>query len=99
MAGVGAQRVPGDLGTVVAVVVDEPGRDDAAVGVDRPLGRTAQFADLDDLSVFDRDIAAESWHPRAIDDAAGTDPQIIRHRYPFGCSVSDSRQLRARLSI
>src|SRR5260370_29395960 len=98
MAGVGAQRVPGDLGIVVAVVVDKPGRDGTAVGVDRPLGRTAQFADLDDLSVFDRDIAAESRHPRAIDDAAVTDQQIIRHHYPFRCSGHASNYLRQSLA-
>jgi hypothetical protein len=87
IAGIGAQRVPGDLRIVMAVIVDEPGRDDAAVSVDRLLGGTAQFADLDDFSVLDRDIAAERRHPRTVDDTAVADQQIIRHRYPFSSIV------------
>src|ERR1700731_2773993 len=82
----------------MAVVVDKPGRDDTARGVDRPRSRTAQFADFDDLSVFDRDIAAESRHPRAIDDAAVADQQIIRHHYPFRCSGHGSSHLRQSLA-
>ena len=92
VAGKGAQRVPGDLRVVMAVIVDEAGGDDPAVGVDRPRGRAAQFADLDDLAVLDPDIAAEGRHPRAVDDAAVLDQQIIRHRYPFLC-------LRARVEV
>ena len=66
----GAQRVPGDLRVVMAVVVDEPGRDSAALGVDRTAGGAAQFADLDDFAVLDADIAPKSRHPRAVDDKA-----------------------------
>ena len=83
VTGKGAQRVPGDLRIIMAVVVDEPRRDDPALGVDRPVGGTAQFADLGDLAVLDPDIAAETRHPRPIDDAAVLDQQIVRHRYPF----------------
>jgi hypothetical protein len=67
----------------VAVIVDEPGRDDPAFGVDRPRGWPAQLADLGNLSVLDAHIATESWHPRPIDDAAVLDQQIIRHHHPF----------------
>ena len=83
VAGKRAQRVPGDLRIVVTVIVDEAGSDDPPVGVDRPRGGTAQLADLGDLAVLDPDIAAETRHPRPIDDAAVLDQQIVRHRYPF----------------
>ena len=38
VAGIGAERVPGDLRVVVAVVVDKAGSYHAAVSVDRPHG-------------------------------------------------------------
>jgi len=84
VAGERAQRVPSDLGIVMAVIVDKAWRHDPAIGVDRTLGGAAQFADLGDLAVPDPDIAAERRHPRPVDDAAVTDQQIIRHDYlPF----------------
>src|SRR5215469_18587305 len=89
VAGIGAQRVPGDLGVIVAMVVDKPGRHDPASGVDRPPGGTGQFADLGDLPVLDRDIAAEGRHSGAVDDAAVADQEIIRHREPFPHHVRD----------
>ena len=87
----------------MAVIVDEPGRDGAALGVDRAVGGAAQFADLDDLAVLDADIAPKSRHSRAVDDKAILDQQIVRHRYsPWGgdfdhqCSASrGSDTLRA----
>ena len=41
--------------------------------------RAADLADFDDLAVLDPDIAAKCRHPRAIDDAAIIDQQVIRH--------------------
>src|SRR5271169_4070060 len=67
----------------MAVIVDKARGDDAAGGVDRARGRAAQLADLGDLAVFDSDIATERRHPRAVDDPAVLDQQVIRHRYPF----------------
>ena len=64
----GAQRVPGDLGVEMAVVVDKAGRHGAALGVDRAPGGAGELAELDDLAVLDPDIAAEGRHPRAVDD-------------------------------
>ena len=85
VAGIGAERVPGDLRVVMTMVVDKARGDDAAVGIDRPLGGTAQFADLGDPAVLDADITAERRHPRAVDDPAVLDQEIVRHRYPFLC--------------
>src|SRR5439155_15411046 len=76
----GAQRVPGDLGVVMAMVVDKAGRDGAAIGVDRALRRARQLADLDDLAVLCRDIGAKRRHPRAIDDEAVFDQEVVCHR-------------------
>src|SRR5260370_26658169 len=65
----------------MAMVVDKAGSDGAALGIDRARGRSAQFADLDDLAVLDSDITAERRHPRAVYDPAIADQQIIPHRY------------------
>src|SRR5271169_6165635 len=67
----------------MAVIVDKARGDDAAGGVDRARGRAAQLADLGDLAVFDSDIATKRRHPRAVDDPAVLDQQVIRHCYPF----------------
>src|SRR5262249_42630526 len=80
VAGEGAERVPGDLRVVMAMVVDKARRDDAARSVDRARRRTGQFADLDDLAVLDRDIAAIGRAAGAVDDAAVLDQQVIGHR-------------------
>ena len=79
VAGKRAQRIPGDLSVVVAVIVDKARRHDPAVGVDRPLGWPAQLADLGDLAVLDPDITAEGGSPRAVDDAAILNQQVICH--------------------
>ncbi len=75
----GAQRVPGDLRVVMAVVVDKPGGDGAARGVDRLRRRTAQLPDFDDFAVLDADIAAKRRHARTVDNEPVFDQQIIGH--------------------
>ena len=79
VAGKRAERIPGDLRIIVAMIVDKARRDDAAVGVDRARRRPGQFPDLDDLAVLDRDIAAIGRSARAIDDTTVLDQQIISH--------------------
>src|SRR2546423_7152106 len=67
----------------MAVIVDKARGDGTALGVDRAGCRSAQLADLDDLAVFDADIAAERGHSRAVDNQSVLDQQIIRHRSSF----------------
>ena len=50
------QRVPGDLAVEVRVHVDEAGRDERAVGVDRLARGAVDRADLGDDAVGDRDV-------------------------------------------
>src|SRR5262249_50636197 len=82
VAGKGAERVPGNLRVVMAVVVDKTGGDDLAADIDRLPARAGQLAHLDDLAVLDRDIAVERGHARAVDDAAGLQQDVIGHRFP-----------------
>src|SRR5438270_7986553 len=71
----------------MAVVVDKAGADRAAFGVDRLVGCAGELAEIDDLAVLDPEIAVECWHPRAIDDAAVADQNVVGHR----CPSSDGR--------
>ena len=75
----------------MAVIVDEAGGDCTAFGVDRACRGTAQFADLDDLAALYADIAPECRHPRAVDDPAILDQQIVRHRF-FSSLSRDARR-------
>ena len=50
IAGEGAQRVPGHLGIIVAVIIDEAGRDHEAVGINGARGGVPQFADRDNFA-------------------------------------------------
>ena len=62
--------IPERLGVEVGVDVDESGRDDAAVGVDRPAGRFVGRADGDDHAVADADVGASARRARSVDDVA-----------------------------
>ena len=83
-----AQRIPRHLRVVMAMVVDETRRHREPIGVDRPCRRAIDFADFDDLAVLHCKVAAECRHPRAIDDAAITDQQVVRHLVVLPCSGS-----------
>jgi hypothetical protein len=74
-----AQRIPGDLGVIVAVIVDKARGDRLTADIDDRVGSTRQFADLDDLAVLDGDIAMERRHARAVDDPAVLDQNVVRH--------------------
>src|SRR5439155_10813636 len=75
-----AIRVPDRLRIEMGMMVDKPGRHDAPLGVDRPLGGSAGiFADPDDLAVLYRHIRGKCRLARAVDNAPVLDQQIIRH--------------------
>jgi hypothetical protein len=62
------------------VVVDEPGGNDAPLGVDRALGRrTGVFADPDDLAVLDRDIRRKC----RLAEPSTTRPFLMSRSYPM----------------
>src|ERR1043166_5130051 len=80
IAGERAERVPGDLRVVMAVIIDKARADDPALHIDGLAGRAGQLAHLDDLAVLDRDIAVKGGHARAVDDPAVLYEDVIRHR-------------------
>ncbi len=101
VAGIGAERIPGDLRVVVAVIVDKARRDDEPVGIDRTARGAGQLADLDDLPVFHRDVAAEGRATRAVDNAAVLDQQVIGHlgllEFPLSRTAGEGGTHRAAM--
>src|SRR5712691_7228575 len=71
----------------MAVIVDKARRDDLAAGIDGLAGRPGELAELGDLAVLDPDIAVERRHPRAVDNPAILDQQVIRHRCPSSIAL------------
>src|SRR5688500_9397287 len=61
VAGGGAEGVPGDLGVVMGMVVDEARGDSEAGGVDGPMGGAGRLADLHDLAILHGDVASKRW--------------------------------------
>jgi hypothetical protein len=63
----------------VGVDVDEAGRHERAVGVDRAVRRARDAADRDDPVALDRNVAGESGSARPVDDGAAADHEIVGH--------------------
>jgi hypothetical protein len=61
------------------MAIDEAGRDDEALRVQRPRGRRPNAPDLDDPTSRDTHIAAIAGGPRAIDDRSLANDQIKGH--------------------
>ncbi|HMD63044.1 MAG TPA: hypothetical protein VKF83_03605, partial [Stellaceae bacterium] len=74
-----AERVPVDLRIHMRVPVDEPGRDDQPVGIDRALSGGTDAANLDDPPAPDPDIRAVARHPGSIHHGAVLDQQVEAH--------------------
>ena len=60
IARVRTKRVPGDLGIVVRVVVDDAGSDHRAIRIDDSLRRAADPSDLDDPPAAHGDVAVKT---------------------------------------
>ncbi len=69
-------RIPEQLGVVVRVQVDESGRDDEAIGVDRARRRIVDVADLDNAAVANRDVGPARLRTGAVDDGAVPDDDV-----------------------
>ena len=69
--------VPRRLAVVMGVNVDEPGRDQRAVGVDLPCRPGADPTDLGDHAPVDRDVGRERLAPTPVDDRSSPDDQVV----------------------
>jgi len=66
------------------VRIDQAGRHDVPVRIDRFPRALADFPDGSDLAAFNPDIASVSRHPASIDDRAVTDYQVVHGSLLFG---------------
>jgi len=87
------EGVPPDLRVEVGVEVDEPGRDEPPVGVDRASGRArvAGLGDGGDAVAVDRDVGASARRAGTVDDRPVGDDEVVGHE----CSVRSTRSPRA----
>ena len=79
IAGEGAEGVPGYLGVVVAMVVDEPRGDRHPLGVDDPMGAAAYFAYAVDYTVLYGNGSFNGRAAGAVDNPCVLDEQIVCH--------------------
>src|SRR5262245_43290982 len=98
VAGVGAERIPHDLGVVVAVVVDEAGGNDPPVRFDRLARGPAEASELDDLPLGDTDVTVKRRTSGSVDDASVLDEQVVGHLVaPFaGTTVAGTAVIHPR---
>ena len=94
-----AVRVPVDLGVVVAVQVDEAGRDDQPRRIE-DLGpcRVVDAADLGDAAAGDADIGDDPRQARPVDHGAVLDHDVIHGEPPVMC-VSPAGILRRQTIV
>src|ERR1700735_3805593 len=83
----GSQRVPENLGVHVRVRIDQAGRHDVPVRIDRFARAVTDFPDRSDLAAFNRDITLVSRHPTSIDDRAVTNDQVVHGSLLFGLAL------------
>ena len=70
-------RVPGDLAVEVRVHVDEAGRHERAVGIDRLARELVDATDLGDDTVGDRDVGGTPGRAGSVDDRSTLDHEIV----------------------
>ena len=75
-----AERVPGDLGIVMAVIIDKTGSDGATLGIDRARRSAAQLTDVDDLAV----LMPTSPRNAGIPEPSTISPFLISRSYAIG---------------
>ena len=81
-------RVPGGLAVVVRVRVDEAGRHEQAVGVDRVPGPAVGAADVDDHAVAHAHVGGAGGGPGAVDDRPTPDHEVVHRNRTLQLLVS-----------
>jgi len=88
-------RVPGDLGVVVGVDVDDAGHQGEAAGIDHFGGAAADLADRGDPRIAYRNVGATRVMPKPVDNRGATDQQIVHSSPPSAMSGARRYQLRS----
>ena len=69
--------LPGDLGVVVGVHVNDAGREQEAVGIHRLPRAIGHVADFDDALIADGDIGLDQWVADAVSDHGAANHEIM----------------------
>src|SRR5439155_15226264 len=88
-----AEGVPAHLGVHVSVAVDEPGRDDVALGVHFGSAFAVDLADGDDAVAANGDVGPECGRTRAVDDRSPAYHHVVGHCSPSVDPVRPSLRL------
>src|SRR5690349_9217241 len=79
VARVRAERIPGDLGIVMRMVVDNSWGDHQAVRIHDSMRSAVHSSNLDDPAAADSDVAVKARQPRTVDYFAVLDDQVVAH--------------------
>ncbi len=79
IARVGAKRIPGNLGIVVRVVVDDAGSDHQAIRIQYLARAAIDLADLDDPAAADGDVAVKARQSGTVNNLSVLDNQVVWH--------------------
>ena len=79
IARVGAERIPGDLGVVMSVVVDDSGSHHQAIRIQHLARLSTHFSDLDDTTGADGDVAVEARQAGTVNNFSVPDDHVVWH--------------------
>src|SRR5439155_10120052 len=77
IARIGAERIPGDLGIVMSVVVDDSGGDHHAVRIQHLARLSVHFSDLDDTTAADGNVAVKAGQAGTVNNLTVLDKQVV----------------------
>src|SRR2546428_5950065 len=80
IARVGAERIPGNLGIVMSMVVDDAGSDHQAIRIQHLARVSIHFSDLDDTTAADGDVAVKAGQAGTVNNLSVLDNQVVWHR-------------------
>jgi hypothetical protein len=79
IARVGTERIPGDLGIVMSVVVDDSGSDHQAIRIQHLARLSTHLSDLDDMTVANGDVAVKARQSGTVNNLSVSDDQVVWH--------------------
>src|SRR5439155_10313887 len=79
IARVGAERIPGDLGIVMSVVVNDSRGDHQAIGIQHLARLSVHFSDLGDTTAADGDVAMKAGQAGPVNNLSVLDNQVVWH--------------------
>ena len=88
--------IPGDLGIVMCVVIDDPRSDDQAIGIQDASRVAVHLSDVRDTTAADGNVAVEAGYAGTVNNLSVSDDQVVWHcsSYPRASTL----RLRGRIA-